>query len=82
MAVGLAWAPRAALACPVCFSTKSKEQEIAYLATTGFMTVLPLVAVAAVVWWLRRRMIELSRPVPPAAGETGGLAVAPRGESD
>ena len=54
--------PSVAWACPVCFSMKSEDNQLAYLATTGFMTVLPLLAVAGAVWWLRRRANELSRP--------------------
>lgn len=71
----LCWAPAVALACPVCFSTKSKAQEVAYLATTGLMTALPLLVLGGAVWWLRRRMTELSRPVaPPPQGKGPALA--------
>lgn len=51
----LALAPRAALACSVCMSGRDDGTRNAFLATTGLLTVLPLIMVGGLVWWLRRR---------------------------
>ena len=50
----LAASPDAALACPVCFD-RDDEARIAFLATTGVLTLLPLGLVAGFGVWLRRR---------------------------
>ena len=52
--LGLATLPEAALACPVCFD-RDDEARIAFLATTGLLTLLPLGLVAGLGVWLRRR---------------------------
>lgn len=57
------WAP-AALACSVCFDA-NEERRAAFLGTTIFLTLTPLVFVFAVVWWLRRRA-RLLDVAPPA----------------
>lgn len=49
---------QSALACSVCFSAKNEENQIAYLATTGFLTFLPLFFAAGVMLWIRRRAQE------------------------
>lgn len=61
--LGLATLPETALACPVCFD-RDDEARVAFLATTGLLTLLPLGLVAGLGVWLRRR----SR----AEGEDGG----------
>jgi len=48
-------APRAALACAVCTGGQKDDVSRAMLVGSLFLSVLPLVAVGAVVWWLRRR---------------------------
>lgn len=72
-----------ALACPVCFSAKNEDNQIAYLATTGFLTFLPLVMIGSLVLWVRRRVRELAEwngaaidegaQVPPAGSVVRGL---------
>lgn len=57
--------PNVAWACPVCFSAKNEANQIAYLATTGFLTFLPLGLIGGVILWIRRRAAELDRPLPP-----------------
>jgi hypothetical protein len=59
-------APRAALACAVCFSG-AENSRIAFLVTTIFMTALPLVLVGGFAWWLRRRSLALERAARPSA---------------
>ena len=56
--------PDALHACPVCFD-RDDEARIAFLATTGLLTLLPLGLVAGTGAWLRRRMREVR-------GEEGG----------
>lgn len=46
--------PSALHACPVCFD-RDDETRVAFLATTGLLTLLPLGMVAGVGAWLRRR---------------------------
>lgn len=55
-AAGVLAAPALALACPVCFSAKDEASRIAFLATTVFLTALPLVLIGGVVMWLTRRV--------------------------
>lgn len=54
-AVGLlALFPDFAYACPVCFD-RDDEARIAFLATTGLLTLLPLGMVGGFVVWIRKR---------------------------
>lgn len=50
--------PDAAHACPVCFD-RDDEARLAFLATTGLLTLLPLGLVAGTGWWLRKRAREV-----------------------
>lgn len=52
----VAW-PEAAHACAVCFDS-SDENRRAFLATTAFLTLLPLGMVTGAGLWLRRRVRE------------------------
>ena len=54
----LALVPEIASACPVCFSG-TEETRFAFLLTTIFLTLLPLLLVGSLVWWLRRRVLEV-----------------------
>ncbi|MCY4398108.1 MAG: hypothetical protein OXE96_02030 [Gemmatimonadetes bacterium] len=56
--VAMAVFPDVAHACPVCFD-RDDEARIAFLATTGLLTVLPLGLVAGTGWWLRKRVREV-----------------------
>lgn len=62
-ALVVVWAP-AALACSVCFDA-NEERRAAFLGTTIFLTLTPLVFVFSVVWWLRRRARSFAA-MPPA----------------
>ena len=53
----LALLPDAVYACPVCFDS-SDENRQAFLATTAFMSLLPLGLVFGSVAWLRRKSRE------------------------
>ena len=50
--------PEAAHACPVCFDA-SDENRQAFLATTVFLSLLPLGMVGGVGLWMRRRVNQL-----------------------
>ena len=56
----LALLPEAVYACPVCFD-RDDESRVAFLATTAFMTLLPLGLVLGTTVWLRRRARELDQ---------------------
>ena len=56
--VAMAVFPDVAHACPVCFD-RDDEARLAFLATTGLLTVLPLGMVAGTGWWLRKRVREV-----------------------
>ena len=45
--------PELADACPVCNATKNESSRIAFLVTTGFLSLLPLGLVAGILWWMR-----------------------------
>ncbi len=55
----LAAFPEVAHACPVCFD-RDDEARIAFLATTGLLTLLPLGLVVGTGIWLRRRAREIA----------------------
>ena len=62
--VAMALWPDALHACPVCFD-RDDEARIAFLATTGLLTLLPLGLVVGTGAWLRRRAREIG-------GDEGG----------
>ena len=50
--------PEVVMACPVCFD-RDDEARIAFLATTAFLTFLPLGLVVGTTVWLRKRAQDL-----------------------
>ena len=60
--------PEAAHACPVCFD-RDDEARIAFLATTGLLTLLPLGLVVGAGVWLRRRARAMREGVELGKGE-------------
>ncbi|HSH76713.1 MAG TPA: hypothetical protein VLA09_13580 [Longimicrobiales bacterium] len=65
LALGVAWlvlVPDTAEACAVCFDS-SDENRQAFLATTAFLTILPLGMVTGAGLWLRRRARQLEEEV-------------------
>ncbi|MDA0327713.1 MAG: hypothetical protein O2958_01680 [Gemmatimonadetes bacterium] len=61
--------PEVVLACPVCFDS-SDENRQAFLATTAFLSLLPLGMVAGTGLWMRKRSRDLDkRDSAEAAGE-------------
>lgn len=49
--------PEAAAACPVCFDARDENRQ-AFLATTAFLSLLPLGMVAGAGLWIRRKSRE------------------------
>jgi hypothetical protein len=60
--------PDSAHACPVCFDPRD-ENRFAFLATTIFLTLLPLGLVAGVLLWVRHRSRQLAESEPQAGTE-------------
>jgi hypothetical protein len=56
--VFLAILPDVAHACPVCFDPRD-ENRVAFLATTIFLSAVPLGMVGGLTMWLRKRAREL-----------------------
>jgi len=52
-------APQLAAACAVCFTGRADETRIAFLATTGLLSALPILLIGSLVWWLRRRARQI-----------------------
>lgn len=59
----LAILPDVAHACPVCFDPRD-ENRMAFLATTVFLSLLPLGMVAGAGVWVRRRVKEMDEEGP------------------
>lgn len=61
LATLLVSSPRLAHACAVCMSGREDDVQAAFIGTTVLLSVLPLIAVGAALFWLRRRLRELER---------------------
>ena len=48
--------PRIGWACSVCSAGRDEANRVAFIATTAFMTFLPLLMIGGVIWWLYRRV--------------------------
>jgi hypothetical protein len=59
-AAALFAAPRVAQACSVCTGGQKEEVGRAFLVGSLFLSVLPLAAIGALAWWLRRRSRALA----------------------
>ena len=61
--LALAWAvvswPNAVWACSVCSAGRDEENQAAFLWSTLFMSVLPLLAIGGIVYFLSRRYREI-----------------------
>jgi hypothetical protein len=54
-AVAVAWGADLAYACPSCASPLEENRQ-AFVDTTVFLTVLPLMMMGGFIWWLRRKI--------------------------
>ena len=50
-------APRLSEACAVCSAGREDETRTAFIVSTAGMTLLPLVLVGGLIWWIRRRIL-------------------------
>jgi hypothetical protein len=67
--VAAAWAADLAYACPSCASPLEENRQ-AFVDTTIFLTVVPLVMMGGFVWWIRRKTRELDETPEIAVPET------------
>ncbi|MGB3052670.1 MAG: hypothetical protein WBB42_16835 [Polyangiales bacterium] len=68
-AVALAWAADLAYACPSCASPLEENRQ-AFVDTTIFLTVVPLLMMGGFVWWLRRKLRDRDEPPEIAVPQT------------
>jgi hypothetical protein len=61
LALALAFVPEIAWACPGCFVGKNDENRVAFIAMTGFLTLLPLALIGGAVWWYLRRLRDVEK---------------------
>ena len=66
LALGVGLAPSLAQACAVCMGGREDDTRLAFLISTGFMSVLPLAVIGGLVWWLVRRARAREREALPA----------------
>ena len=71
--VALAWAADLAYACPSCASPLEENRQ-AFVDTTVFLTVVPLMMMGGFIWWLRRRI----RAMDDRPGDRGSREPAAR----
>jgi hypothetical protein len=58
--------PDVAHACPVCFDQNEKNR-LAFFTTTIFLSALPLMMIAGMVWFVRKKMkLQLEPVVRPS----------------
>ena len=58
----LALLPDVVYACPVCFDSRDENRQ-AFLATTAFLSLLPLGMVAGAGLWMRKRSREIDERI-------------------
>ena len=68
-AVCLAWAADSALACPSCASPLEENRQ-AFVDTTIFLTVVPLMMIGGLIWWIHRRARQMEQPPEIQVPET------------
>ena len=57
-AVGLAWLSDLAYACPSCASPLEENRQ-AFVDTTIFLTLAPLLMLGGLIWWIRRKAKQM-----------------------
>lgn len=83
LAAGLVLAPALAQACAVCTAGRDEENAAAFLMTTIFMSLMPLVAIGTLIFvlWRRLQKLEAEREQRAAAAPPATAAAAVRSES-
>lgn len=61
IALAIVFSPQIALACPVCGAAASEKSKTAFILSTLFMTVFPLLMIGLVAWWFVRRITEIDK---------------------
>jgi hypothetical protein len=59
--LAIVFVPEIAVACSVCFSGRSDETRVAFIVTTAALTALPMLLIGTLVWWLRRRAVQMKQ---------------------
>ena len=78
----VAWAvvqtPRVAEACAVCSAGRDEENAAAFLISTIFMSLLPLIAIGSIVYllWRRIQKFEAEKEARLEAGLEAGVALS------
>ena len=67
--VALSWAADLAFACPSCASPLEENRQ-AFVDTTIFLTVVPLLMMGGFIWWLRRKLRAMEGPPEIAVPES------------
>ncbi len=76
----LLWAPRVSEACSQCLATRTRENQLAFIWTTVLLSVMPLLVVGGIAFWLRQRLraAAAERNAPPNGEATDpALAISP-----
>ena len=58
LALTVVLTPTIGWACPVCFQA-SEANRFAFIATTAFMSFLPLCLIGAMIYYVRKRYLEM-----------------------
>lgn len=73
LVLALLWAPSVSQACSQCLATRTRQNQLAFIGTTVFLSLMPLVLVGGIVLWLRRRLQaageQLAGESVPSSGE-------------
>jgi hypothetical protein len=67
--VAVAWGADLAYACPACASPLEENRQ-AFVDTTVFLTVVPLMMIGGFIWWLRRKSRAMEEVPEIAVPET------------
>ena len=66
--LAVTWAADLAYACPSCASPLEENRQ-AFVDTTVFMTVVPLMMIGGFIWWLRRKIRAMDDALDIAVAE-------------
>ncbi|MGB8329923.1 MAG: hypothetical protein WCE62_07330 [Polyangiales bacterium] len=67
--VALAWGADLAYACPSCTSPLEENRQ-AFVDTTIFLTLVPLLMIGGFIWWIRRKTREIDAALEITVPET------------
>ena len=74
----LLWAPSISYACSQCLATRTRANQLAFIWTTVFLSVTPLLVIGGILLWLRKKTREADakqfRAEPQRSDELSGLA--------